>query len=183
MATRKYNKPARTSRTQTKKPNKSAKHFQPIGEVIVDEYPLPGVPLDLPMGGPPFKLFSASDVEPPKGLRYNTGKEPWELLPYDALQQVVRVLQFGVSKYERRNWEKGLSWSETLASMWRHAVAIMRGELLDPDSGLPHVAHLSCNALFLTAFVLRGVGADDRPAHQVSEQAAEIEAAYKNRKW
>lgn len=97
------------------------------------------------------------------GSRSNAGKPRWTLLPLDALAAVVEVLEMGARKYAPRNWEKGLSWSETADSLLRHLVTWHRGERFDPESRQPHLAHVACNALFLLAHELRGIGTDDRP--------------------
>lgn len=66
-----------------------------------------------------------------------------------------------ISKGER-NWEKGLAWGRLSGALLRHLWAWMRGEERDPESGLPHLAHMACCALMLLASTLRGVGEDDR---------------------
>lgn len=98
------------------------------------------------------------------GRRYNAGKLRWCLLPWDGLRLIVEVLMMGAAKYGDRNWEGGLSWTETSESLLRHLTAWLQGEDLDQESGLNHVAHIGCNALFLCAHVVRGIGQDDRPA-------------------
>lgn len=96
------------------------------------------------------------------GNRYNVGKIPWHLLPWDAVEEVVRVIQFGAKKYSPRGWEdKPLSYVETAASMTRHTVAWLRGQDRDPETGLHHMAHAACNALFLVAYALRGEKSKD----------------------
>lgn len=80
---------------------------------------------------------------------------------------VTRVLMFGAKKYADRNWEKGIKFSRLFASAKRHLIANARGEKLDPESGLPHIAHAACNIVMISAFVARGrTDLDDRPAHQ-----------------
>ena len=81
--------------------------------------------------------------------RFNKGKPKLSLLHLDALTDTVRVLEFGAEKYSRNNWMKGLPYSEILDSMLRHIAALQRGELIDPESGLPHHGHIGCNAMFL----------------------------------
>ncbi|HKE56465.1 MAG TPA: dATP/dGTP diphosphohydrolase domain-containing protein [Pyrinomonadaceae bacterium] len=44
------------------------------------------------------------------GVKKDLGKLRWSLLPWDALEEVVKVLMFGASKYADRNWEKGMDW-------------------------------------------------------------------------
>lgn len=98
-----------------------------------------------------------------EGKRYNTGKTKWGLLSWPAVNQLVAVLEFGAKKYDSWNWSKGLSWSECFESLQRHAIAWYQGEDKDPETGLSHMAHVMCNAMFLTHFVLFGSGRDDRP--------------------
>lgn len=99
---------------------------------------------------------------PEHGDRFNAGKLRYDLIPPDALADVARVYTYGANKYEPRNWEKGLSWSDTLASLERHVQAFKAGEDRDAESGLPHMAHVAWNALTLLAFASRGTGTDDR---------------------
>ena len=102
------------------------------------------------------------------GLRFNDGKPRYDLVPSDALAGVVDVLTAGAKKYEPRNWERGMAWSKCFASMMRHAWAFWRGEDKDAESGLPHIDHVVCNAMFLAAYVRRAdlEQYDDRPAEK-----------------
>jgi len=88
---------------------------------------------------------------------------PWHLLPGDALEEIVQVLEFGSIKYSARNWEKGMAWHRPFAALMRHMWAWWRGENADRETGLSHLAHAGCCILFLLAFELRKVGTDDRP--------------------
>lgn len=100
----------------------------------------------------------------PGGSKLDAGKLPYELLPEDAVEEVVKVLQFGAKKYAPRNWEKGISFGRLYGAIRRHGVAWFRGEDLDPETGLHHLAHLACEALFALAFVIRKTkNVDDRP--------------------
>lgn len=83
-------------------------------------------------------------------LRYNNGKLRWSLVDFDALEDMVKVLEFGANKYDDNNWKKGLKTPEIIESMMRHMTAYMRGEDIDPESGLPHTGHILCNAMFLS---------------------------------
>lgn len=84
------------------------------------------------------------------GLRYNDGKPRWALVDFDALEDMVKVLEFGALKYDDNNWKKGLKTTEVCESLMRHLTAFLAGENNDSDSGLPHAGHIMCNAMFLS---------------------------------
>lgn len=84
------------------------------------------------------------------GKRNNKGKLRWSLVPQSALEPMVRVLEFGAEKYEPNNWKKGLDIVEICESLKRHLDAFMEGEDNDPESKLPHIGHIQCNAMFLS---------------------------------
>lgn len=98
----------------------------------------------------------------PLGDRANQGKAPLSLLDPDALEGLTRILEFGAKKYAPNNWRKGLTYSSTLDSMMRHIFAILRGEDIDPESGLPHIDHVGCNWMFLSNFMKHRSDLDDR---------------------
>lgn len=100
-----------------------------------------------------------------KGLRFNTGKTRYDLVPAFAQEQYVKVLTKGAEKYADRNWELGMRWSKVLASLERHLAAVKRGEDYDPETGLLHSSHIMCNAAFLTEYYKIYPQGDDRP-HQ-----------------
>ena len=97
-----------------------------------------------------------------RGERKNSGKPKWSLVPQSALLPMVEVLEFGAKKYEPFNWQKGLSVTEICESLKRHLDAFMEGEDNDPESGLSHIGHLQCNALFLSWMLEHRPDMDDR---------------------
>lgn len=98
-----------------------------------------------------------------RGLRYNTGKARFDLLPVNAVNELTAVMTRGASKYAPRNWEKGMPWTEVLASLERHLQAFKAGEDYDPESSLKHMAHVMANASFLTEYYTIYPEGDDRP--------------------
>jgi hypothetical protein len=91
------------------------------------------------------------------GLKYDDEKLPWDLLPLDALEGIVRVLAFGARKYAPNSWQQVKDAKRRYtAAMRRHQVAIDAGEECDADSSLPHIYHIACNAMFLSWFEKNG---------------------------
>jgi hypothetical protein len=84
------------------------------------------------------------------GIKHDGSKPEYGLLPPFALDEVSKVLTFGAHKYDRGNW-KNLKDLERryFDAAQRHMWAIKRGETLDPESNLHHLAHATCCLLFL----------------------------------
>jgi hypothetical protein len=59
------------------------------------------------------------------------------------------VYGFGAEKYDDTNWVKGYSWRLSWGAMMRHIEAMRDGEYLDPESGLPHLAHAAWHCMTL----------------------------------
>lgn len=81
----------------------------------------------------------------------------------DAVLSAAQILGFGAEKYAAFNWEKGLSFVDTVSSGIRHAIATAEN---DVESSKPHRFHLLCNVLFAAAFDAdpdRYKKFDDRP--------------------
>ncbi len=84
-------------------------------------------------------------------------KKQWSLLPLRALEPIVDVLMYGAKKYSPGNWMKCDDIQRYKDATARHYVAYQAGEWEDPESKLPHLAHLGCNVVFLLWFyVVKG---------------------------
>lgn len=104
------------------------------------------------------------------GKRYDVGKLRYDLLPVDAMRELVKVYTKGAEKYADRNWEKGMSWSRVIGPLMRHLEAFRQGEIwddgIDPVTGQPctgchHMAMVAWNALALVTYQMRGIGTND----------------------
>jgi len=80
-----------------------------------------------------------------------------------SLYTLSEVSGMGANKYAAHNFLKGYAWSLSYDAMQRHLLKFWMGEELDPESGLPHVAHAAWHCLTLLSFVQRQLGTDDRP--------------------
>lgn len=113
----------------------------------------------------PKQMINETDIKdltPEGGLKFDTNKPRMDLLDFDALEGLAKVLTFGAQKYAAHNWRGGISYSRLTAAMLRHLAAIQRGEDIDPESGLPHVDHLGCCWMFLSNMTKTRPDLDDR---------------------
>lgn len=88
--------------------------------------------------------------------------EAYSLVPIKPLASVARVYEYGSRKYAPHNWLKGYPWSWATDALFRHIEAWRGGERLDPETGLPHLAHAVFHLFSLMEFEERGIGEDDR---------------------
>ena len=97
-----------------------------------------------------------------QGLRFNEGKNRYDLLDPFAVDNLTKVFTFGASKYADHNWLKGLKWSNITSSLKRHLAAYEQGEDYDKESGLLHAAHIAWNAMALLSHYKYHPQLDDR---------------------
>lgn len=89
-------------------------------------------------------------MKKPAGKKFDQDKDRWDLLPMDVVEDVVKVMTFGARKYGPNNWQQVENGRERYyAALLRHINAWRRGEAVDPETGLPHLAHAACCLGFL----------------------------------
>lgn len=86
-----------------------------------------------------------------EGKKFDTGKPATHLLPPNALLCVAEVLGHGATKYGEYNWATVPDARKRyIAAALRHIFTDMtREQPLDPESGLPHIAHAITSLLFV----------------------------------
>lgn len=82
-------------------------------------------------------------------LKFDGDKLRYDLVPPSAIEAMAAVLTFGARKYKPNNWKNCQEPERYLAAMMRHVEAFRKGEELDKDSGLPHLAHALTNIAFM----------------------------------
>ncbi len=121
-----------------------------------------------PYGGNAMTGHNTDTKPTEKGQRFNNGKAQFSyILDFGtSLEGLSKVMEFGAKKYSRGNWKKGLDPHQTIDSLMRHLIKYCDGHVLDLNedgeadkdhSGLPHVDHISFNALALATFGERDV--------------------------
>lgn len=108
-------------------------------------------------------------VDKEQGLRYNKGKNRTDLLPFDTLWHISKVLDVGSRKYADRNWEKGMSWMSVVGCLMRHLIKFVTGNNIDPETKLPHIDLVMINAIFLSRYYRKNKDFDDRPISETIE--------------
>jgi hypothetical protein len=93
-------------------------------------------------------------------IKYDAGKAPIYrgLLGYfpRAATAVALISEFGARKYAWNGWEEvGDGLNRYTDAMVRHLTAEGKGEVLDPDSGHLHAAHVAWGALARLELILR----------------------------
>lgn len=99
--------------------------------------------------------------------------ERFDLIPYEAVAEIARVYGMGAKKYDPHNWRKGYDWGLSYAALMRHVTAFWNGEDLDPESGLPHMAHAGWHCLTLLTFMKDHEALDDRYSTLKTRQATQ----------
>lgn len=89
---------------------------------------------------------------PATGIKHDAAKPRWDLVPWESMIPVVSVLTSGAQKYAPDNWRKVPdAHSRYFAAALRHMTAWWGGEINDPETNQPHLAHATCCLLFLIA--------------------------------
>jgi len=92
-------------------------------------------------------------------------KPPIHLIPPEVLESVATVFGFGAAKYGENNWRDDASTTakgRTYSSIQRHLIAWLRGEDIDPESGLHHIDHAITQCMILKMHIVEAPDVDDR---------------------
>ena len=107
----------------------------------------------------------------PKG-EAGAKKTPLHLLPASALRPIAEALRYGAQRYGLWNWRKTKVNATTYhGAILRHMALWGEGEDLDPESGLPHLAHAAASICILLDAGDQETLVDDRPKTVKSEPA------------
>lgn len=100
----------------------------------------------------------------PKDLR-GIKKAPLRLVPPALVAGTAPVMALGAEKYGPMNWRQyAVKLSVYLEAMERHLAAVLDGEWLDPESGEPHIFHISaCVGIIADAQVIGKLDEDWPP--------------------
>lgn len=111
--------------------------------------------------GVKWRMWEPGGEEGAEGLKYDQEKLDLSLIPPEALEVLAGPYQFGIKKYEKNSWAKGIAESRLFAAMLRHYVADRKGEAIDTESGYSHLSHLVWNALTIEILRIRRGRSDE----------------------
>lgn len=101
---------------------------------------------------PPYPegLTQLTSYKKAKGTKFDNGKLRWSLLPIEPIEDIIRVLEHGAKKYDDDNWKLvNDSLDRYYNACMRHLTAWKKGEAVDQETGISHLAHAGCCLLFL----------------------------------
>ena len=99
------------------------------------------------------------------GVKYDTGKIRYDLVPPEIEEALAKVFTIGAIKYKPRNCETGFEYGRLYAAARRHMAEWAKGYDTDNDSGLPHLCASAWSLLMIYLCQVRGIGVDDRSPH------------------
>lgn len=113
------------------------------------------------------------------GIKHDDGKPRWDLLPMDALEEVVKVYTFGAKKYAPWNWRNGLNYSRVYAALHRHLKAWWwDGKDVDAETQCQHLASVAWCCLSLLHYNINknkyNNKYNDRPGIQPTEDLGNL---------
>ena len=98
-----------------------------------------------------------------KAMRDNGNKLQYGLIAPEILTALAGPYTMGAKKYEPRNCEKPMSFTDLDSALERHMNSFRRGEETAKDSGLSHLHHAIWNIGMMIMHLERGTLIDDRP--------------------
>lgn len=143
-------------------------------------YPIIWTPVKIPLTNPDkdtnLQELTMDGQVAKEGIKKDEGKPRFELLDYQVLEAVSRILTKGAEKYDDRNWENGINYGRVYGAALRHLSAFWTVYLNKSDGinhadgNESHLDHAITELMFLSAYEKRGMKQfDDRPGKSISD--------------
>ena len=98
-----------------------------------------------------YKEFTEAHTTKPF-MKFDSGKLMFSLVDPDFITGLTEILTFGAHKYAKNNWQLNTDLDRYKDALLRHLYSYLSGELIDPESGKPHLDHIACNLMFIRYF-------------------------------
>lgn len=130
-------------------------------------------------GGVYAKLGGSGQKETNPKAAFGDAKVPLHVVPKPALYWQALAHAHGAMKYGAHNWRvSGVRATTYLNAAKRHLDLYEEGQLLDSESGLPHLAHVAACVNIIMDAMARGKLNDDRPPKSDDGWLENITAVY-----
>ena len=98
-------------------------------------------------------------------IKHDSGKQRWDFIPFDALNEVVKVYTWGhdVKGYGPDNWKTVEPRDRYFAALMRHIHEWREGNKKDHESKIWIMAHVIFNAMCLLWFDMKSDHDTKRP--------------------
>lgn len=106
--------------------------------------------------------MSDGKSENQKALKHDNGKPKLSLVNRACLNGIARAMEYGMKKYAKNNYKKGMEWSRIVDALLRHITAWNEKEEIDAESQLNHLYHVGACVSMLIWYVENNIGTDDR---------------------
>lgn len=120
-------------------------------------------------------LLQAQQIEPQDTtdytIKHDQNKHKLSQFPREAMEAVVEVMEYGARKYGKGTWSR-VEAQRYVDAAARHLYAMqdidengkefINFSKVDDESGLEHLYHLACNAVYAVALYKRGKGNETR---------------------
>ena len=88
------------------------------------------------------------------GMKFDKKKIRMELVDMEFVKGVAEVLTFGAMKYDDDSWKYvDNAYNRYFGALLRHIAELQSGKMIDEESGLNVIDHISCNVMFLRYFL------------------------------
>lgn len=101
----------------------------------------------------PIQKTKYAEEKKELGIKYDDGKARFDLIEPEFEEDIANILTMGANIYAPNSWqhvEDGKN--RYYAALRRHLNAWRKGEKIDKESGMSHLAHAACNVMFLMHF-------------------------------
>lgn len=83
----------------------------------------------------------------------------WDLLPMEEIEDIVKVYHAGAKKYGPNNWQNlDNGFERYRAAMFRHLMEYMKGERVDKETNVHHLAAAAWNVITMLWYDKHGKG-------------------------
>lgn len=97
--------------------------------------------------------------------KFDSGKLEWELMPAEAEEEIIKVLNVGKQKYGDWNWldnADSVEYTRYMNAFRRHYYKFRRGQDFDEETGFYELSHCIVNLMFLLQYQIMNKGIDNR---------------------